>query len=54
MPQCFCPEELGGAWYFESVTGESWRNGYIESFNSRMRDEFLKSTCSGRGLRRGW
>jgi hypothetical protein len=22
MPQCFCPEELGGAWYFEPVTGE--------------------------------
>jgi hypothetical protein len=21
MPQCFCPEELGGAWYFESLTG---------------------------------
>jgi hypothetical protein len=20
MPQCFCPEELGGAWYFESLT----------------------------------
>jgi hypothetical protein len=22
MPQCFCPEELGGAWYFEPVTDE--------------------------------
>ena len=22
MPKCFCPEELGGACYFESVTGE--------------------------------
>jgi hypothetical protein len=22
MPHCFCPEELDGAWYFESVTGE--------------------------------
>jgi len=20
MPQCFCPEELGGAWYFESLS----------------------------------
>jgi hypothetical protein len=23
MPQCFCPEELGGATYFEPVTAES-------------------------------
>jgi hypothetical protein len=22
MPQCFCPEELGGATYFEPVTGD--------------------------------
>lgn len=22
MPECFCPEELGGAWYFEPVTAE--------------------------------
>src|SRR6476469_9352930 len=22
MPECFCPEELGGACYFEPVTGE--------------------------------
>jgi hypothetical protein len=22
MPECFCPEELGGAYYFESVTDE--------------------------------
>ena len=22
MPQCFCPEELGGAWYFEPRTDE--------------------------------
>jgi hypothetical protein len=22
MPRCFCPEELGGATYFEPVTGE--------------------------------
>jgi hypothetical protein len=22
MPECFCPEELGGAWYFEPVTPE--------------------------------
>ena len=22
MPECFCPEELGGAWYFEPVTDE--------------------------------
>ena len=20
MPQCFCPEELGGAWYFAPLT----------------------------------
>jgi hypothetical protein len=26
MPKCFCPEELGGAWYFEPVThpGTDW------------------------------
>jgi hypothetical protein len=26
MPECFCPEELGGAWYFEPVThpGTDW------------------------------
>ncbi|MBA2614891.1 MAG: hypothetical protein H0U90_03805 [Actinobacteria bacterium] len=23
MPECFCPEELGGACYFEPVTAES-------------------------------
>jgi hypothetical protein len=22
MPECFCPEELGGAWYSEPVTAE--------------------------------
>jgi hypothetical protein len=22
MPECFCPEELGGAWHFEAVTAE--------------------------------
>jgi hypothetical protein len=22
MPECFCPEELGGAWYFEPVTAQ--------------------------------
>jgi hypothetical protein len=22
MPECFCPQELGGAWYFEPVTAE--------------------------------
>jgi putative transposase len=27
--------------------GEPWRNGYIESFNARVRDECLTSTSSG-------
>jgi hypothetical protein len=22
MPECFCPEQLGGAWYFEPATAE--------------------------------
>lgn len=26
--------------------GSPWENGYIESFNSRMRDEFLNGNCS--------
>ena len=34
--------------------GQPWRNGFIESFNSRMRDECLNITCSGHWLRRGW
>jgi hypothetical protein len=28
--------------------GEPWRNGYVESFNSRIRDECLTSTACGR------
>jgi hypothetical protein len=27
--------------------GEPWRNGYVESFNSRIRDECLNITASG-------
>lgn len=28
--------------------GEPWRNGYVESFNSRIRDECLNSNASSR------
>ena len=35
--------------------GQPWRNGYIESFNSRVREECLNiNTCSGHWRRRGW
>jgi transposase InsO family protein len=27
-----------------TCTGQPWRNGYIESFNSRVRDECLNSS----------
>jgi putative transposase len=27
--------------------GEPWHNGYVESFNSRIRDECLNTTASG-------
>ena len=31
MPECFCPEELGGACYFEPVTNEwsDWRTDWM-------------------------
>ena len=31
MPECFCPEELGGAFYFEPVTNEwsDWRSDWM-------------------------
>src|SRR5207253_8875491 len=31
MPECFCPEELGGACYFEPVTHEwsDWRSDWM-------------------------
>ena len=31
MPECFCPEELGGACYFEPVTNEwsDWRSDWM-------------------------
>jgi hypothetical protein len=31
MPECFCPEELGGACYFEQVTNEwsDWRSDWM-------------------------
>ena len=31
MPECFCPEELGGACYFEPVTDEwsDWRSDWM-------------------------
>jgi hypothetical protein len=39
MPQCFCPEELGGAWHFESLTGgySDW-NPTHEHFPLSKRD----------------
>ena len=39
MPQCFCPEELGGAWHFESLTdGYSDWNATHEHFPLSKRD----------------
>jgi hypothetical protein len=39
MPQCFCPEELGGAWYFESLTdGYSDWNPTHEHFSLSKRE----------------
>ncbi len=39
MPQCFCPEELGGAWHFESHTdGYSDWNPTHEHFPLSKRD----------------
>jgi len=39
MPQCFCPEELGGAWYFESLAaGYSDWNPTHEHFPLSKRD----------------
>jgi hypothetical protein len=31
MPECFCPEELGGAFYFARVTNDSsdWRSDWM-------------------------
>src|SRR5215203_1237128 len=31
MPECFCPEELGGASYFEPVTNDwsDWRSDWM-------------------------
>ena len=31
MPECFCPEELGGACYFEPVTNDwsDWRSDWM-------------------------
>jgi putative transposase len=34
--------------------GQPWRNGYIESFNSRVRDECLNINMSGRSRRHAW
>jgi putative transposase len=34
--------------------GQPWRNGYIESFNSRVRDECLNINMFWSLLRRGW
>jgi hypothetical protein len=39
MPQCFCPEELGGAWHVESLTdGYSDWNPTHEHFPLSKRD----------------
>lgn len=38
MPKCFCPEELGGAWHFVSVTKYSDWNPTHEHFPRRKRD----------------
>ncbi|MDQ3092674.1 MAG: hypothetical protein M3R46_13665 [Actinomycetota bacterium] len=39
MPKCFCPEELGGAWYFESrAAGYSDWNPTHEHFPRPKRD----------------
>jgi hypothetical protein len=39
MPQCFCPEELGGAWHFESLSdGYSDWNPTHEHFPVSKRD----------------
>jgi hypothetical protein len=39
MPKCFCPEELGGAWYFESLTdGYSDWNPTHEHFPRSKRE----------------
>jgi hypothetical protein len=38
MPQCFCPEELGGASYFESATEYSDWNPTHEHFPRPKRD----------------
>jgi putative transposase len=34
--------------------GRPLRNGYIESFNSRVRDDALTSKCFGHWLRVRW
>jgi hypothetical protein len=38
MPKCFCPEELGGAWHFVSVTEYSDWNPTHEHFPRPKRD----------------
>ena len=38
MPKCFCPEELGGAWHFESVTEYSDWNPTHEHFPRSKRE----------------
>ena len=38
MPKCFCPEELGGAWHFVSVTKYSDWNPTHEHFPRPKRD----------------
>jgi len=40
MPQCFCPEELGGAWYFESLAA-----GYSDW--NPTHEHFPLSKCDG-------
>ena len=38
MPKCFCPEELGGAWHFESLTKYSDWNPTHEHSPRAKRD----------------
>jgi transposase InsO family protein len=37
--------EIGVEWHY-IAPGKPMQNGYVESFNGRMRDELLNETCS--------
>jgi hypothetical protein len=38
MPECFCPEELGGVCYFEPVTNEwsDWRSDWLPTLEQPL------------------